>query len=292
MKLSNQLGAVIALSLMTTTSAFAYSFGGGGDIAIKFGDVSWLIDSDGTLEKGTDYIMQVDELAAGLTAGDELNFAFQITSIQEGDENGPAIPGNDLAGTEELAGLVTGLLVSETSFSFNSSGIATNVAVNFTDGDWAVYHDTTPDYNITSLASTIEGVSGNDAVQVIGGTFGLMANNTIGVGSFTGIVAADTTYTSQLNLISGAGNLGASKGFWHETFDGNTFVEDNYGTDLELSVESTLVLDRSAGGDTPLWATVTSNDPTSATVIPEPSSIAILGLGMLGMGAVTRRKKV
>ncbi len=301
MKIQQTLGAVLltAATVLPTTT-WAYNIGSGGDIAIKFGDQSWIYDRDNTLGNGTNYILQLADLTTGLSKGDELNFSFLISSIHPEDTSNAAFP-NDIGAGEELTGLATGLLVDEIAIASLGSILGFDlgdysIAQNFTGGVWAIYQDFTPNYDTSSLTNAL--TTSTDGTQIFGGSFGNIAGNNVGTTPYaTEVGVADSSFTTQLlfdldgnndgtNGDIAQGNQGGSRGFLHETFDGSVFVPNNYGPNNELSIESTLT---TTGLES--WATLASNDPTKATVVPEPASIALLGLGFIALCGIKRRKQ-
>ena len=161
---------------------------------------------------------------------------------------------------------------------------------NAVGGFFSIYSNNT-DWDPT-LGPTGAGVNLNTATYagITGGSLFLGGNFAAGA-----ILAGDST-TSYTSLFNNAGTSGSGQGYLDFTsgyalpfFNTNSASNNNGGkNDAFLTV----TYDNQENAATDLGWTVKSAAQVAGAVnaVPEPGSIALLSLAMLGMGAVTRRR--
>jgi hypothetical protein len=99
-------------------------------------------------------------------------------------------------------------------------------------------------------------------------------------GNFAGDLAA----TLQSVLVGNPTNFVVGLGTGYTTITGGEYAAMFGGAGTELLYQSTTYNIPDAG-----WA-ITSQDPMRANVVPEPGTMILLGVGLAGLGLVSRRK--
>lgn len=176
----------------------------------------------------------------------------------------------------------------ELTFEFGGYTLAQVNGNDFVfNGGWMkMYVDHTPDYNIaTGFSSANDGVLFLDlqAVEYFEAAYGASGTlfGTLTAGSILS-PAPDETGT-------GAGFFSVVGGIAGSNFDTNTFtnIQTTQGvTDADLSFSSSF-----QPNSAPVGLPLRGTGEMQGDTIPEPSSLALIGLGILGLGAQMRRRK-
>jgi len=223
---------------------------------------------------------------------------FEITSINAG--NGGTLP----AGTPLWSpGGSNGFLVG-TFDNITISGIIPNgggFQTQNTGGNFAIYQTAAlPDFTLGTSAFTVGGCANAAGCYtgISSGTDVVNYNLTPGADN---VNPADTLFASLTGLTSPATGSASAFGVIDGGSDAAQFGTGGFTTDdatrADLSFHDTFCPNVTANptgncSGTPTgvgnWAEI-SNDPVRLLAIPEPTSLALIGAGLLGMGAMRRR---
>ncbi|SNY51666.1 PEP-CTERM protein-sorting domain-containing protein [Arsukibacterium tuosuense] len=152
---------------------------------------------------------------------------------------------------------------------FSSTGWVINIDFQFAGGFANFWVDNTPDFD-TSFASSTNGDLWLSMTPNTGFGPSLTANAWIAYDPDTGTILFD-------EIINGTGLA------FLDATGGAAF--GNFDLDSQLFGADARVTSRFGVRATP------ENLTMNAVTVPEPASLAILGLGLLGMGALSRRRK-
>jgi len=250
-------------------------------LRISLSNFEYSIDVDGSQGFGAGAIVPLAD-----TAGDEIRGIFVIDSI---DNAGSTLNFWKPTATAELTGEFAGYFVK----TVGGGG----TPVDFTGGFQKIYFDDTPDFDSDfSKVPGVETLGVGHGDKFADGTLFL---DLVGEG---GAVPGDLTITLSSTIlppgfsISGVGLgflkiIGGSQAasFFPDSEDPVSPGSTPGSQDLKLV--NTITVQSGFPGSPTIWP-VTSGDPISATAVPEPSSLVLLGLGALcGIPYLRRRRR-
>ena len=281
--------------LATAAAALALSFGAIGSVqaaVIVAGDFKITINN---YDKGTLYgatstgvvcntVGACDTAAAPAAFGSSSIDTMGIFSIDSITKIGGGTIYNNGDGGKYYTGVFGGL---SDSFVESLCSITTGCTINTISEDggfWAIYENTA-DYDPTHGPGTL---LGGTYAGITGGT--MMVSGTFGSGVLAG---SNATYLSsyQQDSISGKGSafmdVNDGSGAWAGMLNTNK-QKDKNGNYHDLYMD---VVYHPEDPATNLGWTVVSAGQITGNAVPEPGTMALAGLALLGAGLASRRRK-
>lgn len=219
--------------------------------------------------------------------GDELFGLLNITQINNAAGTTTFWNGNGSTDGKQLVGYFENLIVVPDQTG--GSGIS------FTGGNGALFLVNNGTYSPGTSANSKDYVN-----QLCGGSALCLANPwltfnfTPGINDVYGPLANASIQAAlaTTNVQAGFGYVNVTGGTNMAAFDTNGFSFTNFSnadmyfrSNFVLAGSNTCPTNQSSG-----WA-VCSDDPLTGRTVPEPETLALLGIGLLGLGASLRKRK-
>ena len=248
------LALFVGLLMCGASQAMAFSLPLG-PVEIKYKNWESLVDKD------SDGVNSVGDGYRGL---------IRLTSI---DTPGGAPLWSQSGNGQEITGTIEGLLIS------SITTLAVGYNVQFTGGVIKLYLDSTPEYAnpATGLAPAnfVDSDTGNTFLEL----------------TFNTGIRPDSPTTTQDSVVSGLTNPLSGTGTFYADVTGGDFASMFNSDAFSTAFGKRDIHARSdIEGPGNFGFTLNSDDPAAAQVVPEPGTMALVGIGLLGFAIAGKRR--